>query len=34
MPNITEVITPGGTVTNWDFPPTGYPSDFDKDILL
>lgn len=27
--NLTEVLTPGGTVTNYDFPPTGYPSDFD-----
>lgn len=29
MSNLTEVLTPGGTVTNYDFPPTGYPSDFD-----
>lgn len=26
---LTEVLTPGGTVTNYDWPPTGYPSDFD-----
>ena len=27
--NITEVLTPGGTVTNYDWPPTNYPTDFD-----
>ena len=27
--DITEVLTPGGTVTNWDPPPTNYPTDFD-----
>lgn len=30
MPNnTTEVLTPGGTVTNYDWPPTNYPTDFD-----
>lgn len=26
---LTEVLTPGGTVTNYDWPPTNYPTDFD-----
>ena len=27
--NMTEVLTPGGTVTNYNWPPTNYPTDFD-----
>ena len=26
---LTEVFTPGGTVTNYNWPPTNYPTDFD-----
>ena len=27
--DITDVLTPGGTVTYWDAPPTDYPTNFD-----